>query len=156
MDGDAEVQDLARRLNAVAEAIDRARGLGLPVSIPPDLYRACQAIVHRADGDDTGPGTPLAESTPDVQDVPLRKLLFRVIAPGDRFTVQEIAERLTALGVQAPANSISNALGSWVRADRLVRERKGQYLCPVPEERPGRGENTGSGWTDDGFGRKAI
>jgi hypothetical protein len=156
MDGDAEVQDLARRLTAVAEAIDRARGLGLPVSVPPDLYRACQAIVRRADGDGTGPGTPLAESTPDVQDVPLRKLLFRVIAPGDRFTVQEIAERLTALGVQAPANSISNALGSWVRADRLIRERKGQYLCPLPEARPDRGNNTESGWADDGFSRKAV
>jgi hypothetical protein len=148
VDEDAEVLELARRLMAVAEAIDQARSLGLPVAIPPELQRACQAIVSRG-GDETGPGTPLTVGGPALQDVPLRKILFQVITPGERFTVQEVAERLSAIGVSAPTNKISNALGSWVRSGRLVREKKGQYSCPMVNARAASKDSPKSSWTSD-------
>jgi hypothetical protein len=128
-DAAAEARDLARRLQAMVRAVRAARQVGVPVSVPPDVQAACRAVLQLSDGGGSGPGTPVAAG-PALAEVPLRKLLLQVISPGERFTVPEIAERLAAMGITAPANKISNALGSWVSSGRLVRERKGQYLCP--------------------------
>jgi hypothetical protein len=66
-----------------------------------------------------------------VHDVPLRRLLWQVLDPGEEFTVNEVVERLAAIGVHSPANKVSNALGYWVSRQRLDRQRKGVYLYPI-------------------------
>lgn len=127
----ADTGDLARRLLAMAEAFDRARALGLPVSVPEELFQACLAIVDRHEGGQ-GPGRGTSRAGDTVlADVPLRKAVWQVISPDERFTVTDVTERLASLGVEASASQISNALGYWVKAQRLIRERKGLYLCPL-------------------------
>lgn len=151
-----DLQILAESLHAVAAAIDQARLSGLSVSVPEPLYRACLEIVARHDGPDgprgrtpsgggrrdTGPVlTPrTAEGSGgsrdrmagglEVRDVPLRRLVWQVINPGEEFTVADIAARLAEVGASWPTTAVSNALGYWASRDRLTRVRKGTYSYP--------------------------
>ena len=155
----ARADQLAKALNEVVAAIDQARSVGLPVDVPEQLYRACVEIIarhrgsrppggsgarsssHRAPSSATGEAMALTEAallsnTPtrdhaSVHDVPLRRLLWQVLDPGEEFTVNEVVERLAAIGVHSPANKVSNALGYWVSRQRLDRQRKGVYLYPI-------------------------
>lgn len=157
-----DVPQLTDSLEKVAAAIDQARALGLPVSVPEPLYLACIAIINRHDQPDggtptgasstTGParptaakrqpasweGGPLAAShVPGstgvrVDDVPLRRLIWQVINPGEEFTVTDVADRMAALGASWPPSAVSNALGYWVSRHRLTRKRKGVYSYSQP------------------------
>ena len=155
----ARADQLAKALNEVVAAIDQARSVGLPVDVPEQLYRACVEIIarhrgsrppggsgarsssHRAPSSATGEAMALTEAallsnTPtrdhaSVHDVPLRRLLWQVLDPGEEFTVNEVVQRLAAIGVHSPANKVSNALGYWVSRQRLDRQRKGVYLYPI-------------------------
>jgi hypothetical protein len=151
-----DLQLLAESLHAVAAAIDQARLSGLSVTVPEPLYRACLEIVTRHDGPD-GPrgrtsssggrrdtGPVLTSRTPEgsggsrdrttggleVRDVPLRRLVWQVINPGEEFTVADIAARLDEVGASWPTTAVSNALGYWASRDRLTRVRKGTYRYP--------------------------
>jgi hypothetical protein len=151
VDAVAESRDLARRLQKMAAGIKAARSAGVPVSVPPEVRAACLALLQLNDGG--GPGTPMGAPQAAMADVPLRKRLLQVLVPGEEFTVSDVAERLAALGVPAPANAISNALGSWVSAGTLRRLRKGHYLCPLPGSPSGEGTHRhgvdpGAGITD--------
>lgn len=127
---------------------------GLSVSVPEPLYLACLEIVDRHELPDGKPpgarrpypdpvsstvpaGAPhtLSERTADsvkMRDVPLRRLIWQVINPGEEFTVADITARLAELGAQWPTNAVSNVLGYWVSRDRLTRIRKGTYTYPPP------------------------
>lgn len=124
----AESRDLAHRLQVMAQAIESARSAGVPVSVPPAVYAACLAVTHLSEA--TGNGLEA------LADVPLRKRVLRVIVPGTEFTGSDVAARLAALGVDAPAVAISNVLGFWAASGHLVRIRKGVYLCPVDGSPP--------------------
>ena len=63
--------------------------------------------------------------------MPLRRLLWHVIKPGEEFTVTDVTARLDALGVSWSAGKVSNALGYWVSRGRLNRCRKGVYQYPT-------------------------
>ena len=65
-----------------------------------------------------------------VDDVPLRRLVLRVVQPGEQVTVLEAMERLATLGSCWKATSVSNALGYLVRRGQLVREQRGTYSRP--------------------------
>lgn len=69
-----------------------------------------------------------------IDDVPLRRLIWQVLDPGEEFTVTDVVERLTELGGSWPANKVSNALGYWVARRRLARQRKGVYRYPVAND----------------------
>jgi hypothetical protein len=150
-----DMSELVDALQELTAAFDQARTIGLPVTVPLPLYQACLAVIARHDDPDTidGPsrsantaadaenagepgtssnraGRKWRPSQDALQDVPLRKLVWRVIVPGEQFTVAEIGKRLSDLDVPAPANKISNTLGYWVSRGRLIRARKGVYLCP--------------------------
>lgn len=147
-----DLQLLAESLHAVAAAIDQARLSGLSVSVPEPLYRACLEIVERHDGPDgprdrtlpgggrrdTGPvltpqtaeGSGGSRGRLEVRDVPLRRLVWQVINPGEEFTVADIAARLAEVGASWPTTAVSNALGYWASRDRLTRVRKGTYSYP--------------------------
>jgi hypothetical protein len=150
---------LADALADVAAAIDQARSVGLAVDVPEQLYRACREIIYRrADPPPTGRSSPssfadsalgttrvrsadapgvatprssLAREHPPVLDVPLRRLLWQVLDPGERFTVNDVVKRLATMGVDAPPSAVSNALGYWVSRQRLSREKKGVYRYPT-------------------------
>lgn len=155
----ARAEELTRALNEVVAAIDQARSVGLPVDVPEQLYRACMEIIarhkgsrppggsgarsssHRAPSPATGqtiasmeaallPNPPTRDHA-SVHDVPLRRLLWQVLDPGEEFAVDEVVQRLAAIGVHSPANTVSNALGYWVSRQRLHRLRKGVYLYPI-------------------------
>lgn len=153
-------QFLAEALRGVAAAFDRARMSGLSVSVPEPLYMACLEIVDRHDlpdgtpgGKPPGPGrqargpvlTPESPAASGDQtservgmkDVPLRRLVWQVINPGEQFTVADIAARLAELGATWPTTAVSNVLGYWASRDRLTRVRKGTYLYPHPGSSPG-------------------
>lgn len=66
-----------------------------------------------------------------MQDVPLRRLVWQVIDPGEEFTVGQVRERLAAIGAEWPNFKVSNALGYWVARNRLTRQRKGVYSYPL-------------------------
>jgi hypothetical protein len=70
-----------------------------------------------------------------IQDVPLRRLIWQVLDPGEEFTVADIVDRLAALGTSWSASNVSNALGYWVSRGRLARQRKGVYTYPVTSDR---------------------
>jgi hypothetical protein len=166
----AHARAIAQSLNEVVAAIDQARSLGLPVSVPESLYRACLEVVARYEAstgsDDPGapsrrrasrdldtPGGATATQHPrpasqvanaartgdgdrvgggaSARDVPLRRLVWQVLNPGEEFTVAEVVERLTNLGVSWAPNTVSNALGYWVSRGRLDRTRKGVYRYPM-------------------------
>jgi hypothetical protein len=67
-----------------------------------------------------------------MQDVPLRRLVWQVINPGEEFTVADISARLAELGASWPTTAVSNALGYWASRERLTRVRKGTYNYPRP------------------------
>ncbi|MDG4833991.1 hypothetical protein O7627_32490 [Solwaraspora sp. WMMD1047] len=153
------MEEVVRKLHDVATAIDAARALGLDVRVPERLYEACMEIVTRRevslgerepdeafarDGEaimaggaavssSSGGGSGATTSVGAVRarDVPLRRLVWQVIDPGERFTVSDVANRLSALGVEWPTHKVSNALGYWVSRGRLARQRKGLYHYPV-------------------------
>jgi hypothetical protein len=136
----ARADELVRALNEVVAAIDRARSVGLPVDVPDQLYRACVEVIarHQSPGlpDGSGSGSSsrrasgAAADHASVHDVPLRRLVWQVINPGEEFTVNQVLHRLVLMGVRPPANAVSNALGYWVSRQRLQRLRKGVYLYP--------------------------
>jgi hypothetical protein len=145
-------EELTRALNEVVAAIDRARSVGLPVTVPEGLYLACAEIVARHEGPRPSDGSGSRSSsrrTPgpavdhaSVHDVPLRRLLWQVLDPGEEFTVHEVVRRLASLGVHPHPNAVSNALGYWVSRRRLHRLRKGVYLYPV--DTAGNARNEGA------------
>jgi hypothetical protein len=147
-------QFLAESLRGVAAAFDRARMSGLSVSVPESLYLACQEIVDRHDlpggkppgagrrAVGTAPGPPAASGDQaagrvGMKDVPLRRLVWQVVNPGEQFTVADIAARVAELGASWPTTAVSNVLGYWASRDRLTRVRKGTYLYPHPGSSPG-------------------
>ena len=149
-------QLLAESLQAVAAAFDQARMSGLSVSVPETLYLACLDIVDRHDlpggkppgGRDlhrepTVPRAPAGTSggrtvnRVKMQDVPLRRLVWQVINPGEEFTVADISARLAELGASWPTTAVSNVLGYWASRERLIRIRKGTYSYPRPGSLPG-------------------
>lgn len=147
-------QTLAESLREVAVAFDQARASGLSVSVPEPLYFACLDIIHRhdlPDGPPPGDGRPVPSAAPNrgpsvrpeplservnMQDVPLRRLVWQVIDPGEEFTVAEITARLARLGAPRPTTAVSNALGYWASRERLTRVRKGTYCYPRPSSPP--------------------
>lgn len=148
-------QLLAESLQAVAAAFDQARLSGLSVSVPGPLYLACLDIVERHDlpgGKPPGaralhreqaaqPGSADASSDRTaervkMQDVPLRRLVWQVINPGEEFTVADISARLAELGASWPTTAVSNVLGYWASRERLTRVRKGTYSYPRPGSLP--------------------
>jgi hypothetical protein len=68
-------------------------------------------------------------------DVPLRRLIWQVLDPGEEFTVADVVDRLADLGTSWTATNVSNALGYWVSRGRLARQRKGVYTYPVTSDR---------------------
>jgi len=171
-----DVPQLAESLKKVATAIDQARALGLPVSVPEPLYLACVAIINRHEQPDGGTptgasssasparpaasehqlalreGSPLSAShSPNagvkVDDVPLRRLIWQVINPGEEFTVADVGQRIAALGVSWPPSAVSNALGYWASRGRLTRKRKGVYSYSQPP-------NVAAGLTGDHIQRQ--
>jgi hypothetical protein len=154
---------LARGLRDVASAVGHARSVGVPVAVPEPLYLACLEIVSLHDepslttsltgarqlprtGDAAGlgrdgsnggtsrqrPGQALAPVP--LHDIPLRRLVWQVLDPGYEFSVADVVSRLAGLGLNHPANKVSNALGYWVSRGRLERRRKGVYACPASVE----------------------
>ena len=69
-----------------------------------------------------------------VHDVPLRRLIWQVLDPGEEFTVADVVGRLADLGTSWSASNVSNALGYWVSRGRLTRQRKGVYTYPVTSD----------------------
>jgi hypothetical protein len=149
-------QLLAESLRAVAAAFDQARISGLSVSLPEALYLACLEIVDRHDlpggkppgGRDphrdaavppTPAGTPASRTVKRVkmQDVPLRRLIWQVINPGEEFSVADVSARLAELGASWPTTAVSNVLGYWASSERMTRIRKGTYTYPHPGSLPG-------------------
>jgi hypothetical protein len=150
-----DVSELTRALDELVAAIDQARSLGLAVKVPDPLYQACRQVVarheasrHAGEGrEPSGPqriqeARPAARGTGStiddgmvgsaaVRDVPLRRLIWQVLDPGEEFTVSDVADRLAELGAPWPANKVSNALGYWVSRQRLDRQRKGVYRWPI-------------------------
>jgi hypothetical protein len=135
--------DLARSLEHMAAAIDQARSAGLSVHVPEALYLACCEIVsryqdpagqrepaRRPDLLASGRGGRMARAA-SLHDVPLRRLVWQVLDPGEEFTVADVTKRLAGLGISLPANKVSNALGYWVSRGRLARQRKGTYSYPI-------------------------
>jgi hypothetical protein len=150
--GFPDVRYLVESLRQVAEAFDQARASGLGVRVPEPLYAACLEIVNRQGLPDGPPqGTPprrgrqgrdpaptaTSASAPldrrvDLDDVPLRRLVWQVVNPGEEFTVADVCSRLAEIGAPRPATAVSNALGYWASRDRLVRVHKGTYSYPRP------------------------
>lgn len=148
-------QLLAESLQAVAAAFDQARLSGLSVSVPESLYLACLDIVDRHDfPGGKPPGARALQREQAVrrgsadsssgrtaervrmQDVPLRRLVWQVINPGEEFTVADISARLGELGAAWPATAVSNVLGYWATRERLTRVRKGTYSYDRPGSLP--------------------
>jgi hypothetical protein len=149
-----DLQSLTVSLLTVAAAFDQARMSGLSVSVPERLYLACLEIVDRHDlPGGKPPGVPSSHRDPagssapagaspifadrtaervKMQDVPLRRLVWQVINPGEEFTVADITARLAELGASWPTTAVSNVLGYWASRDRLTRVRKGTYSYPHP------------------------
>lgn len=147
------LQLLTESLRAVATAFDQARMSGLSVSVPDPLYLACLEIVERHDLPGDKPSgarrtqrDPVSSRAPasaiasadraservKIQDVPLRRLVWQVIDPGEEFTVADVTARIAELGASWPATAVSNVLGYWSSRDRLTRVRKGTYSYSRP------------------------
>lgn len=158
-----DVPHVAESLQEITTAFDQARALGLPVSVPDALYRACLAVVNRHNSPDStttagsptatrpaptasgrqtarqasGPTATSSGSTTagvEVGAIPLRRLIWQVISPGEQFTVADVSERIAELGASWTSNAVSNALGYWVSRGRLKREHKGAYSYPQPSD----------------------
>ena len=160
-DSERQVEELARALDRMAEAIDHARAIGLAVEVPDALYRACLAIVsrYRAPSHSTDPDqrrrtahssasvatTGSRPSRPLPTDVPLRRLVWQVLDPGEEFTVTDVVGRLNLLNVSAHPNKVSNVLGYWVSRGRLARRRKGVYVFPIVTDTGVQAGRSGNG-----------
>lgn len=143
-----QAEELAGALDRMAAAIDQARAVGLYVDVPDVLYSACLKIVARygtpSDPIDlsakpkesalnpaSGSSTTSKSVGASPADVPLRRLVWQVLDPGEEFTVTDVVARLALLEVSLHPNKVSNALGYWVSRGRLARKSKGVYLYPV-------------------------
>jgi hypothetical protein len=148
-----DTKELADALDELVGAIDQARSLGLAVDVPYPLYLACKAVVHRYEPRHAGSeavGRSLTDARsparerpavddevsagPSISDMPLRRLLWQVLDPGEEFTVADVVARLAKLGAPWPPNAVSNALGYWASRQRLDRRRKGVYRWPLSAE----------------------
>lgn len=153
----AQMDSLIDVLRQLVIAFDKAREVGLPVVVPPELRQVCADIVERGEQPASagGPGRPQrrtqdpapagTEGTSrerpaasasqqagvSLREVPLRRLIWQVIDPGEEFTVTELTERLSQLGGDWSPTAVSNALGYWAGRKRLVRHRKGVYFRPA-------------------------
>ncbi|NUT52009.1 MAG: hypothetical protein HOV94_32655 [Saccharothrix sp.] len=145
------VDDLVQGLNRVIAAVDAAREVGLPLSVPTPLLDVCKRMLDSAgelrntpvhDGPATSPGRTggsaakqrlpgSGEQSALLQDMPLRRLIWQVLDPGEEVNVGEVTARLKRLRVDLPANKVSNALGYWASRGRLERSRKGVYFVPL-------------------------
>jgi hypothetical protein len=125
-----------RELLRMAQKLGQA---GVPVNLPPRLVQACREVVDEVDGppSDTPRGRrPSEDSQRSIADkalreLPLRRLLLQVIAPGESVTVPEVVDRLAKVGVTADSTKVSNALGYQVDRGPLIREHRGLYTYPV-------------------------
>ena len=146
-------EELAGRLNEVVVAIDQARSVGLAVDVPEPLYRACAEIVARYDRSGPPGGSEarsssqwalrsgIAETLASSEEEPLdhcrpesmhRSVTYpcagccgKCSIRGEEFTVNEVVQRLAAIGMNSSANAVSNALGYWVSRNRLNRSVRG-------------------------------
>lgn len=131
------VEEIVARLNSIADAGEGARAAGLAVSLPPALREACAEIIRLAAEQETGAAGAVDAVVEDAVApdplyalMPLRRLLWDVIEPGERVAVPVVVDRLAELGRTESAAAVSNALGYWVRRDRLAREGRGVYVRP--------------------------
>ncbi|TYB49319.1 hypothetical protein [Actinomadura chibensis] len=101
----------------------------MEADLPTELVIACSELVELAEPQR---GAPLVRSTADdLSDIPLRRLVWRVLTPGETFTAPEVVERLSGIGVDVAAQKVSNALGYWFARGDLCRRRKGVYYYPI-------------------------
>jgi hypothetical protein len=124
-----------RELLHMAQKLGQA---GVPVNLPPRLVQVCREVLDEVDGppSDTHRANPITDSQRSVADkalreLPLRRLLLQVIAPGESVTVPEVVDRLAKVGVRADSAKVSNALGYQVDRGPLIREHRGLYTYPV-------------------------
>jgi hypothetical protein len=118
------VEETVAALNQLADAADEAVAAGATVTIPPALREACAMIVALADTGATSTMTRM------VVTMPLRRMLWHVLEPGEQFTVAQVVALLEQRGASWPANKVSNALGYWVDRGRMVRVTQGVYKWP--------------------------
>lgn len=124
-----------RELLRMAQKLGQA---GVPVNLPSRLVQVCREVVEEVDGppSDTPRGRLRQDSQRAIADkalreLPLRRLLLQVIAPGESVTVPEVVDRLAKVGVTADSTKVSNALGYQVDRGPLIREHRGLYTYPV-------------------------
>jgi hypothetical protein len=97
------------------------------------IERELTEAMNRLDGARFGAEALLAKLLADVDravrpvDVPLRRLILKVVQHGEQVSVTEVLERLAGLGSYWSAPKVSNALGYWVRRGDLVRLDRGVY-----------------------------
>ena len=133
-----KVQRLVAELRALQEAVRTLRSAGMPADLPTELVAECRELVEL---DTHGRSTPGVRSGgDDLADIPLRRLVWRVLIPGETFTVAQVVDRLADLGVEVEAPKVSNVLGYWFAREELQRRRKGLYYYPL----------SGSGAADHG------
>ncbi|WP_414943791.1 hypothetical protein [Amycolatopsis sp. cmx-11-32] len=114
------------------------RQAGAVVQLPPQLVQVCREVLHEVESSPASSPRPpssvnsqMSVADKALQELPLRRLLLQVIAPGETFTVTEVVNRLAKLGVTADSAKVSNALGYQVDRGQLVREHRGLYTYPV-------------------------
>jgi hypothetical protein len=127
------VRELVNGIHALLDAVETLRKAGARADLPPELVAACRDLVA-ADDDPTRPRRRGRASHEDLMAIPLRRLVWKVMTPGETVTVPQVTERLSELGVQVPAPKVSNAMGYWVARDELLRRRKGVYYYPLPAD----------------------
>jgi hypothetical protein len=140
------IQELLRMVRTV-------RQVGGSAQLPHRLVQVCREVAAEAEGhfdmDVTWSSGLTVEGVSEhvrdlsLREIPLRRLLWQVIIPGETsFRVPTIVERLAQLGMRVEPPKVSNALGYWVDRGRLVRVSKGVYSCPA--------ETSTAGATDAG------
>lgn len=136
-----KVQRLVAELRALQKAVRTLRSAGMPADLPTELVAECRELVEL---DAHGRRTPGVRSgADDLADIPLRRLVWRVLIPGETVTVAQVVDRLADLGVDVEAPKVSNVLGYWFAREELQRRRKGLYYYPL----------SGSGAADQGTNR---
>lgn len=148
--GAPKVQRLVEDIRALQDAVRTLRAAGVEAELPAELVAACRELVELdAHGQSTPCGRPTAD---DLSDIPLRRLVWRVLTPGETFTVPQVVERLADLGVDVEAPKVSNVLGYWFAREELQRRRKGVYYYPLSgaglphreaEDEPGASPHSG-------------
>jgi hypothetical protein len=127
--GAPKVQRLVEDIRALQDAVRTLRAAGMEAELPAELVAACRELVEL---DAHGQSKPCGRSVADdLSDIPLRRLVWRVLTPGETFTVPQVVERLADLGVDVEAPKVSNVLGYWFARDELQRRRKGVYYYPL-------------------------